>query len=379
MPIIHASLVLGAAVLTLSAVGARAADYAYAGTYTEKTSKGIYLYRFDAGAGKLEALGLVAETPNPTFLAIHPNRKYLYAVNEIDKFQGQHSGSVTAFRIDGTKLTALNSVSSHGDGPCHVSIDRSGKFVMVANYGGGSIAVLPIQPDGSLGEATAAIQHTRAPGATSHPGPPHAHSINMSPDNRFAIVADLGLDRIFVYRFDAAKGTLQPNDPPAVVLKTGAGPRHFAFHPNGRVAYSINELQSTVSVFDWNSERGVLTEKQTISTLPPEFKGENSTAEVVVHPNGKFLYGSNRGHDSIAVFAIGADGKLSLVELAAAHVKTPRNFALDPTAAFLFAEGQQSDRINIFRVDKNTGRLTATGDGVDLGAPVCLRFLPAAK
>ncbi len=353
-------------------------SYVYVGTYTNKGSKGIYLYRFDSGSGKLDSIGLAAETPNPTFLAVDPSRKYLYAANEVSSYKGEKTGFVSAFRIDTAsgKLVPLNTVSSHGNGPCFVAVDRSGKDVLVANYGGGTVAVLPIHEDGSLGEATASIQHTGSSVNKRRQGEPHAHSINVSPDNRFAIAADLGLDKLLVYRFDAAKGTLQPNDPPSVSLKPGAGPRHFAFHPNGRFAYSINEIQSTISAFDWDTKQGVLTEKQTVSTLPEGFAGENSTAEVVVHPNGKFLYGSNRGNDSVAVFAIGSDGKLNLVEITPVQVKTPRNFAIDPSGTFLFAEGQDSGGIKLFHLDPKTGRLTISNTSVDIGAPVCVRFVP---
>jgi 6-phosphogluconolactonase len=380
MTIISSGLGLGLALWTIATVGASAADsgpfYAYVGTYTDKGSKGIYVYSFQPSTGKLDSIGLAAETPNPTFLAVHPNHKYLYAANEIGKYKGENTGSISAFRIDAAngKLMPLNTVSSHGNGPCYVTVDRSGKFVLAANYGGGTVSVLPISADGSLGEATSSIQHAGSSVDRRQRGP-HAHSINMSPDNRFAIAADLGLDKLLVYRFDAIKGTLQPNDPPSVSLAPGSGPRHFAFHPNGRVAYSINELKSTVTVFDWNAQRGVLADKQTISTLPKDFSGENSTAEVVVHPNGKFLYGSNRGHDSVAVFAIGGDGKLTTVEITPVQVKVPRNFAIDPSGTFLFAEGQNSDRVVLFRLDPKTGRLTPAGTTVDIASPVCMKFV----
>ncbi len=379
MAIMNSGSRLGLAVCAMAAVTANAADssafYAYVGTYTDKGSKGIYLYSFQPSTGKLDSVGLVAETPNPTFLAVHPNHKYLYAANEIGKYKGENSGSITAFRIEaGGKLTALNTVSSKGNGPCFVTVDRSGKFVLAANYGGGTVTVLPIGADGSLGEATSNIQHNGSSVDRRQRGP-HAHSINMSPDNHFAIAADLGLDKLLVYKFDAAKGVLQPNDPPSVSLAPGSGPRHFAFHPNGKVAYSINELKSTVAVFDWNAQKGVLTEKQTVSTLPKDFSGENSTAEVVVHPNGKFLYGSNRGHDSVAVFAIAGDGKLTPVEITPVQVKVPRNFVIDPSGTFLFAEGQNSGQIVGFHLDPKTGKLTPAGTQVDVASPVCIKFV----
>lgn len=382
MPHLRSCQALGTAAFLLTTLSAGAAEpsasYAYVGTYTNKGSKGIYLYKFNSASGKLESIGLAAETPNPTFLAVHPNRKYLYAANEIGNFKGTKAGSISAFSIDSAtgKLTALNSVSSQGGGPAHVTVDRSGKFVLAANYGGGSVAVLPISADGSLGEATSFIQHSGSSVNKSRQGAPHAHSVNMSPDNKFAIVADLGLDKILVYRFDQERGTLKPNDPPSVSSAPGAGPRHFSFHPNGKFAYSINEMQSTVTVFDWDAGRGVLTEKQTVTTLPTGFSGQSSTAEVLVHPNGKFLYGSNRGDDSIAVFAIGSDGKLTQVEIVPAQVKTPRNFIIHPGGEYLFAEGQNSDKIVLFKLDLKTGRLTPAGTSVDVAAPVCIRFVP---
>jgi 6-phosphogluconolactonase len=383
MAVIQAGLRLGLAFLTLFATTAPAAEsgsfYLYAGTYTGKSSKGIYLYRFVSGVETLDAKGLAAETPNPTFLAISPNHKFLYAANEIGNFHGQKTGSVSAYRIDSAtgQLTFLNTVPSQGAGPCHLSVDRSGRFVLVANYDGGSIAVLRAGADGSLGEATAAIQYSGSSVNKSRQGEPHAHSIYVSRDNRFVVSADLGTDRLMLYRFDARTGTLEPNDPPFVALKPGAGPRHFAFHPNGKVAYSINELQSTVTVFDWNGVRGTLAEKQTVSTLPPDFAGENTDAEIEIHPNGRFLYASNRGHDSIAIFTIAADGTLSLADVRRVGVKTPRHFAIAPTGNYLFAEGQNSDRFVLFRLDANTGRLTPTAVSAEIGAPVCLQFVPA--
>jgi 6-phosphogluconolactonase len=369
-------LALGLLLVLSTLASAAPKTYVYVGTYTNKGSKGIYVYQFDAASGKLESLGLAAETPNPTFLAIHPNRKFLYAANEVANFGGERTGSITAFRIepDG-KLTQLNAVSSKGAGPCHVSVDHKGRAVLAANYGGGSVASLPIRKDGSLDEAVSAIQHSGSSVNESRQRGPHAHSINLSPDNRFAIAADLGIDKLFVYRFDAATGAITPNDPPSAALKPGAGPRHFAFHPKLPVAYSINELDSTVTVFAWDAKKGVLTSKQSAGTLPAGFTGNNSTAEVVVHPSGRFLYGSNRGHDSVAVFAIAKDGTIQQVDVTPIGGRMPRNFAVDPTGQYLFAAGQASDRINLFRIDAKTGKLTSTGTSVEVGAPVCIRFV----
>jgi len=269
----------------------------YIGTYTSGGSKGIYLSELDLASGALSPPALVGETPNPSFVSIHPSGRYLFAVNEVGNFQGQKSGSVTAFSIDPKSggLTQLNQQSSRGDGPCFITVDRTGRNVLVANYGSGSIAALPVGADGRLAEATAAIQHQGSSVDKGRQEGPHAHSINLDKGNRFAFAADLGLDKVLVYKFSPAKGTLTPNDPPSASVAPGSGPRHFAFHPNGQYAYVINEMLSTVTAFSYDSKAGTLTSLQTVSTLPEGFKGNSSTAEVQVHPSGKFLYGSNPG------------------------------------------------------------------------------------
>jgi 6-phosphogluconolactonase len=350
----------------------------FVGTYTGKGSNGIYSYRLDP-AGKLTPIGLAAEVTSPSFLAIHPNRRFLYAVSEVDQFKGEKAGAVSAFAIDaaGGKLKPLNTVSSRGAGPCYVSVDRSGKDALIANYEGGSVAVLPIKEDGSLGEASAFVQHSGQVADAQRQGGPHGHSINPSPDNRFAVAADLGLDELIVYKFDAAKGSLAPNDPPYTKLDPRSGPRHFAFHPSGKFAYAINEIASTVTALSYDKSRGILKALQTISTLPKDFTAENSTAEIQVHPSGKFVYGSNRGHDSIAVFAVDpGKGTLRAIEQVSTQGKTPRNFGIDPTGSYLLAANQDSRNIVVFRIDPNTGRLTATGEKVEIDSPVCVRFLP---
>ena len=350
------------------------------GTYTGAKSKGIYVSRIDPATGRLTAPELAAESVNPSFLAVHPNRRFLYAVNELGEYNGKPGGAVSAFAIDARagKLTLLNQQSSGGGGPCHLVVDKAGRNVLVANYGGGSVAVLPIQEGGRLGEATAFIQHTGSSVNPRRQKEPHAHSINLDTANRFAFAADLGLDRILVYRFDAAKGTLTPNEPPFAIVAPGAGPRHFAFHPRGRFAYVINEMQCTVTAFSYNARRGELVEVQTISTLPAgqDMSPNFSTAEVQAHPSGKFLYGSNRGHDSIIVFTIEPKtGKLTYVENQSTRGKTPRNFGIDPTGKFLLAANQGSDTVVGFRIDDKTGCLTPTGHVVEVGAPVCVRFV----
>ncbi|NWG13527.1 MAG: lactonase family protein, partial [Acidobacteria bacterium] len=289
------------------AVPAPAGDsFVYIGTYTSRGSEGIYLCRLDGRTGAMTAPGLAAKTPNPSFLAIHPTGRFLYAVSEISSFEGRKTGAVSAFVRDPKTgaLSLLNTISSGGPGPCHVSIDRTGRLLLVANYGGGSIAALPIREDGSLQEASAFVQHSGSSVNPKRQERPHAHSINPSPDNRFAVVADLGLDQVLVYRLDPVKGSLIPNEPPFARVNPGAGPRHFAFHPGGEFAYVINEIQSTVTALAWDPKVGILREIQTLTTLPAVLVENNSTAEIQVHASGRFLYGSNRGHDSIAVFAI---------------------------------------------------------------------------
>jgi 6-phosphogluconolactonase len=351
----------------------------YVGTYTEDGSKstGIYAYRYDPATAEITSAGLAAETVNPSFLAVHPNHRFLYAVNEVGNYKGQKSGAVSAFAIDRVtgKLTLINQVASKGADPCYIIVDKTGKYVLVANYTGGSVAVFPVAEDGRLGEASAFVQHTGHGTNPERQEGPHAHSIDLSADNRFAIVDDLGLDETIVYRFD--KGTLIPNGPQFGNADPGAGPRHFAFHPNGKFAYVVNEMGTSVSVFAFDGNAGVLRPQQTISTIPKGFAEHNDDAEIGVHPSGKFLYASNRGHDSIAVFTIDSNkGTLSFVEYASTKGKTPRSFEIDPTGSLLFAENEKSNNIVVFRIDQQTGRLTATGKVLEVVEPVCVKFLP---
>jgi 6-phosphogluconolactonase len=353
----------------------------YVGTYTQEgsTSKGIYAYRFDPSNTQLTSLGLAAQTENPSFLAVHPNHRFLYTVNEVGNYEGQKSGAVSAFAIDKAtgKLTLLNQVASGGADPCYIVVDKTGKFVLVANYTGGSIAAFPIKEDGSLDKPSAFIQHTGHGTNPKRQEAPHAHSIDLSPDNRFAIVDDLGLDETLVYKFDSAKGSLTLNEPPFAKADPGAGPRHFAFHPNGKFGYVINEMGSTVSVLQFDTANGVLHPLQTISTIPKGFTALNESAEIEVHPSGKFLYASNRGHDSIAIFAIDPnEGTLTLIAYVPTKGESPRNFAIDPTGELLFAENEKSDNIVVFRIDAQSGRLTPTGKVLDISQPVCIKFVP---
>jgi 6-phosphogluconolactonase len=354
----------------------------YFGTYTARGSKGIYLGRLDLASGKLAVEGLAAETLNPSFLALHPTRPLLYAVGELGGPSGKTERGLSAFAIDVKtgKLTLINQQSSWGSGPCHLTVDRSGRCVLVANYGSGSVACLPIRDDGRLGEATSFHQHRGSSVNRERQEGPHAHSVNLSADNRFAFVADLGLDKILIYRFDAAAGRLTPNDPPFVASSPGAGPRHFAFHPNGRWAYVIEEISSTITALGYSPERGTLRPLQTVSTLPEGFSGSNTTAEVQVHPSGKFVYGSNRGHDSIAAFAVDLEsGKLRPIGHASTRGKTPRNFAIDPTGTWLLAANQDTDNVAVLRIDPKTGMPRAVGQPASVPMPVCVKFAPPAR
>lgn len=349
--------------------------YVYVGTYTTSTpAEGIYKYRLDTTTGKLTAEGLAAESLSPSFLALHPNRKFLYAVNE-------HSQAVSAFAIDSTtgELTFLNQFSSRGAAPCHLVVDRIGKNVLVANYSTGSVAVLPIAVDGRLQPATAHMVHTQRGEPKPKKGPKgsKAHSINVDPQNRFAFAADTGLDQIFVYRFDSEKGTLVENDPNGVVTPHDMGPRHFAFRPDGKFAYVINETGNTVIAYAYDAERGVLAEIQTVPTLPVGFDQNSWTSDVQVHPSGRFLYGANRGHHSIAVYAIDEEnGTLELVEIEPVRGEFPRGFGIDPTGRFFFSCNRQSNQIVVFRIDQESGALEATGDVIDLPSPTAMQFLP---
>jgi len=356
-------------------------DYlVYIGTYTGPKSQGIYVYKLAAATGKLTPLGLAAEANNPSFLAVHPNHRYLYAVDEISDYQGKKAGGVSAFSIDRAtgKLRPLNAVPSGGPGPCHVSVDQTGKYVFVANYEVGSVAAFPILADGRLGKASAFLPHTGHSVDRKRQEGPHAHSIYPSPDNRFVVSADLGTDQIYVYRFDATKGTLEPNDPPSAAVPPGSGPRHFAFSPSGKFAYAIEEMGSSLTAFSYDAARGVLAPRETISTVPKDYKGYNDCAELMMHPSGKFLYGSNRGHDSITVFALDPlKGTPTPIQYVPTGGKEPRGFGIDPTGSYLIAGNQNTNSLVVFRIDAKTGRLTPTGQKEEIQAPVCVVFEPA--
>jgi len=359
----------------------------YVGTYTRGRSqgKGIYLFRLQTENLEvpqnitLVPLGLAVETPNPSFIDLDVQRRLLFAVNEIDDFEGKPTGAVSAFSIDqatGT-LTLLNQRPSMGTGPCHLVLDKQNRNVLVANYGSGSVAVLPVGSDGRLGTATAVVQHS---GKSIHPDRqkgPHAHCMTLDPANRFAFACDLGLDKVLSYRFDARQGKLIPNDPGFVSTRPGAGPRHMIFRPDGRFAYVVNELSSTVTAYAYDSNTGVLKDAQTVTTLPEYFDGANTGAEVGVHPSGRYLYVSNRGHNSVVLFAIDPErGTLTYIEEQGTGGSTPRHFGIEPSAKHLAIANQDSNTVLVCRIDAGNGRLKPSGVFASAPSPVCVKFLP---
>jgi 6-phosphogluconolactonase len=356
----------------------------YVGTYTggQAGSKGIYLMELDRRTGGARMAGLAAEVESPSFLAIHPDKQHLYAVSEITEHEGERTGLVHSFLInpvDG-KLLRLSSQPTMGGAPCHLVVDKEGKNVLVANYVGGNATVLPLLPDASVTTPSATVQHEGKGPDAGRQEAPHAHSINLDAANRFALVADLGLDKVFAYAFDPEKGTLTPSDPPSASVQPGAGPRHLAFHPSGKYAYVNNEMASSVTAFRYDAEKGTLAPIHTLSTLPAgEFPG-NSTAEVQVHPSGKFVYVSNRGHDTIAIFTVDeATGKLTAAGHQPTGGKTPRNFGIDPSGRFLLAANQDSDSVVVFLIDGETGSLKQVGNPYLVPRPVCVKFVTPGK
>ena len=368
-------------VLLGTAAEAVAYEYlVYVGTYTGKGSEGIYAYRFDPATGETRWIGLAASTDNPSFLAVDPNGRFIYAVNEIDTFHNEPTGAISVFAVDrqSGKLKLLQQVSSLGAGPAHVSLDKSARFLMVANYNGGSVAVFPIRTDGRLSPHSAFVQDVGSSVNPERQAGPHAHFIQVTNDNRFAIVADLGLDKLLLYLFDASRGSLTPGSPDFVKADPGAGPRHLAFAPSGKFVYVVNELTSTVTVFAYEPSSGALHTAQTISALPKNFAGNNTAAAIMVDAEGRFLYVSNRGNDSIAVFSIDPeDGQLKSLQWLASGGKTPRDFVIDPTGRWLFAANQDSNDVKLFQIDPGSGRLTPTERSLSVVSPVCVRFVPA--
>ena len=364
--------------LGLWAVAAVAGDsrIAYVGTYSQRGSEGIYLTRLDPDTGRLEAPRPAAQATNPSFLALHPKLPVLYAVNEIGRYEGKPVGAVVAFAIDPVSgaLAEINREPTGGATPCHLAVDATGSHLVIANYVDGTVASFPLAPDGRLRPVAHLLRHEGSgPNAQRQKGP-HAHGVTFAPANDFVFVPDLGIDRIVGYRFDAKNGRLERCESASPTLHPGAGPRHLVFHPGGRLAYGVNELDATVTAFRWDDGAASLKSFATVSGLPKDFEGKNTAAEVVVHPSGRFVYSSNRGHDSIAVFAIGDDGTPSLVQHQSTGGRAPRNFTLDPSGRFLVAANQDTDNILVFRVDPETGRLAPAGCEIAVPAPVCVIF-----
>ena len=351
----------------------------YVGTYTNKgTSDGIYLCKLNLATGELTKFSS-AKSQDPAFLAIDRKRKFLYAANEIGEFQGKKSGAVSAFSIHPKtgELTFLNQQATNSPGPCSVIVDKTGKCVLAANYSGGSVSAFPVKADGSLGELSDLVQHQGSSINPNRQKEPHAHTIIIDDSNRYAFCADLGMDKVMIYKLDAKRGKLTPNTPAFAAVKPGAGPRHFKIHPNNKFAYVINELDETVTVFAFDKAIGALKEIQTVPTLPADFTGTSYCADIHVHPSGKFLYGSNRGHDSIVVYRIDAStGKLTVAQHQSTQGKWPRNFAVDPTGQFLLVANQNTNNVVIFRIDAQTGQLSLTAHTLELPLPVCLKIIP---
>lgn len=349
----------------------------YVGTYTRETkSRGIYSYNLDPKTGKITLLTATGGLDNPGYLALHPSGRFLYVTEETGDFGPNKTGSIAALAVGpGGSLRLLNRVSSQGTFPCHVTCDNTGKAMISANYGDGVIALSPIRPDGSLAEATSIQKPTGSSVNMSRQEGPHGHGAYPDKTNRFLLTADLGTDKIHVFRMDAAKGTLTVNAPPAGMLPSGAGPRHLALHQTRPFVYAINEMGNSICTFRWDERVGKLTLLDTVSTIPAGYKGNTSTAELFLHPSGKFLYGSNRGHDSIAVFAVDErTGKLTSRGIEPARVSVPRGFGIDPSGKWLAVAGQQSNNIAVFGIDGKTGKLTATGGLTECPAPVCILF-----
>jgi 6-phosphogluconolactonase len=361
----------------------------YIGTYTEKIlfgtgqifegqGEGIHIYRLDPATGSLSPLRTAKRIKNPSYLAFHPNRTLLYAVNELKSYHGQATGTLSAFTLDphSGQLELINRVATQGTDPCHVTVDRIGKYALVANFASGSIAVLPIREDGGLEEPSHVIQHRGSSLDPIRQSGPHAHSVTLDASNRFAYVPDLGMDKLMIYRFDAEGGKLKPHDQHCFETRPGAGPRHFVFHPSNNYAYLINELDSTIVSLGYDQERGTVKEIQTVSALPASFRENSTCADILVDPSGRFLYGSNRGHDSIAIFLIdSSSGELTPVGHESTRGKTPRNFTIDPSGRFLFAANQDTNSIVCFRIDHRSGSLESSGETTGVPTPVCVKIL----
>jgi len=357
--------------LSVAAQAQSGKEIMYIGTYSLRGSEGIYVFEFDRKAGTMQQIQAVSNAKSPSFLALHPSGKYLYSVNEgADK-----SGGVSSYSVDKAtgKLQYMNGQSSLGAGPCHVSVDHTGKTAFVSNYGGGSLAVLPIEADGKLGVPSDSVQDVGAGPNKQRQEKAHVHSATLAPDNRFVYVADLGTDKLNIFEINTKNSTVKPASTPYASVKPGSGPRHLAFHPNGKYAYLVEEMISSVATFSRNPKTGALTLIQDgVKTLPTDFTGQNTSADIHIDPSGKFLYQSNRGYNGLAIFSIGNDGKLTKIGDQPTEGKTPRNFLIDPKGEYVFVAHQDTDNITIFKLDQKTGRLTYTGQSVKVPAPVCV-------
>jgi len=400
-------LTLGLALIGGGSALAEGPDYfMYFGTYTgfkyvhhsrtygvgESHSKGIYVSRYHSATGEVSEPELAAEIVNPSFLAIHPNHRFLYAVTEDPLSLGpplDHASYVSAYSIDPAtgKLHLLNTLPTGGTSTCFISLDKTGKYVMMANFGSSSVTVIRVKEDGSLGEMTAFIQDTGHSVNTSIQNEPHPHSILVSPDNRYVIVSDLGIDKVLIFRFDQSTGELSPPGPAFATVAPGGGPRHFTFDADGRFGYQLSEMSGAVNVYSWNAGAGTLANVQEVQTVPAGFDGTNHSAEIQIHPNGKFLYESNRrtrgeelrGPDTIGVFAIDQEkGTLKEVEQPLSGGIMPRNFSIDPTGKYLFAANQMSNNVVLFSIDPDSGRLKPTGKELKVDTPVCIQFAPVS-
>jgi 6-phosphogluconolactonase len=356
--------------------------FVYIGTYTSEGGEGIYVCRMDPESGRLERIGKVMNVINPSFLTADSKQSNLYAVNEISFFAGEKAGSVSAFSIDekSGELTFLNSKSSKGAGPCYLSLDKKDRYVFVANYVGGSVCILQVNDDGSLGEPVDFVQHRGSSINPKRQESPHAHSVVVGPSNKHVYVADLGLDKVMIYNFDSSQGKLTPNDQPYVRTKPGAGPRHLTFHPNGKMAYLINELDSTIVAYVYDEHKGSLKEIQTVSTLPEDCRGVNYAADIHVTPSGKFLYGSNRGHDSLVIYKFDErTGMLKYIGHQNTLGRVPRNFAIDSLGRFLLVANQRSNNIVSLQINHETGLLEPAGHEIHVPSPVCVKIVSSLK